>query len=71
MDELSFHGAEKFHSLDFYCKRFSLGPFPDDIRGSAVPALVAVGAWPEVQRHCEIDVAKIVALARRLGVVRV
>lgn len=70
MDELSFHGAEKFHSLDFYVKRFHLGPFPDDIRGSTVPALIAVGAWPEVQRHCEIDVAKIVALARRLGVVR-
>ncbi len=71
MDELSFHGAEKFHSLDFYVRRFHLGPFPEDVKGSSVPALVAVGAWPEVQRHCEIDVAKIVALARRLGVVRV
>ena len=68
IDELSFHGAEKFHSLDFYVKRFNLGPFPDDIKGSSVPALIAVGAWPEVLRHCEIDVAKIVALARRMGV---
>jgi hypothetical protein len=71
MDELSFHGQEKFHSLDFYVKRFHLGPFEDDIKGSTVPALVAVGAWPEVQRHCEIDLAKTVALAKRMGVHRV
>jgi hypothetical protein len=71
MDELSFHGGERYHSLDFYVKRFGLGPFPDDIKGSTVPALVAVGAWPEIQQHCEIDVQKIVALARRMGVVRV
>jgi hypothetical protein len=70
MDELSFHGAEKFHSLDFYVKRFGLGPFPEDIKGRAVPALVAVGAWTEVQQHCETDVAKIVALAKRIGVLR-
>jgi predicted PolB exonuclease-like 3'-5' exonuclease len=70
MDELSFHGQEKYHSLEFYVKRFKLGPFPDDIKGSTVPALVAVGAWPEVLRHCEIDLAKTVALARRTGVLR-
>jgi hypothetical protein len=71
MDELSFHGGEKFHSLDFYVRRFCLGPFPDDIKGSTVPALVAVGAWQEIHEHCEIDVQKTVALARRMGVVRV
>jgi hypothetical protein len=71
MDELSFHGAEKFHTLDFYVRRFHLGPFDEDIKGSAVPALVAIGAWPEVMKHCETDVQKIVALARRVGVVRV
>jgi hypothetical protein len=71
MDELSFHGAEKFHTLDFYVRRFHLGPFEEDIKGSAVPALVAIGAWPEVMKHCETDVRKIVALARRIGVVRV
>jgi predicted PolB exonuclease-like 3'-5' exonuclease len=70
LDELSFHGQEKFHSLNFYVKRFGLGPFPDEIKGANVPALIAVGAWPEVIQHCETDVAKTVALATRMGLLR-
>jgi hypothetical protein len=71
LDELSFHGQEKFHSLEFYVRRFHLGPFEDDIKGSAVPALVAVGAWADVQRHCEMDLAKTIALAKRIGIHRI
>lgn len=68
MDELSFHGAEKYRSLSFYVKRFGLGPFEDDITGASVGLRIAVGDWDSVARHCRIDVAKETALAKRIGV---
>lgn len=68
MDELSFHGGEKYHSLNFYVKRFGLGPFDDDITGASVGACIAVGDWDSVTRHCRIDVEKERALALRIGV---
>ena len=68
MDILSFSGAEKFHSLNFYVKRFGLGPFDADITGSAIGLAVATGQWDVIEAHCKIDVAKTVALAKRMGV---
>lgn len=68
MDELSFHGAEKYHSLNFYIRRFGLGPFEDDITGDGIGLSVAVGDWDTVARHCRIDVQKETALAKRIGV---
>lgn len=68
MDILSFSGAEKFHSLNFYIRRFGLGPFDDDITGSGIGLAIATGQWDVVERHCAIDVAKTVALAKRIGV---
>lgn len=70
MDELSFHGAERFHSLRFYCQRFGLGPFDDDITGAGVGTCIAVGDWDSVERHCRIDVLKELALAKRIGVLQ-
>lgn len=69
MDELSFHGAEKYHSLAFYVKRFGLGPFDDDISGASVGACIAVGDWASVTKHCCIDVQKETALAKRIGAI--
>lgn len=70
MDELSFHGAERYHSLNFYIRRFGLGPFEDDITGAAVGTCIAVGDWDSVERHCRIDVLKELALAKRIGVIQ-
>lgn len=68
MDELSFHGAERFHSLSFYVKRFGLGPFDDDMTGASVGLCVSLGDFDSVAKHCRLDVAKETALARRIGV---
>ncbi len=70
MDELSFHGAERYHSLNFYIRRFGLGPFDDDITGASVGTCIAVGDWETVEKHCRLDVRKELALAKRIGVLQ-
>jgi len=68
MDVLSYNGAESYHSLDFYVRRFGLGPFEPDISGSSVSACIAAGDWQTVETHCAIDVRKTKALAERMGI---
>ena len=64
---LTFNGTTKTHALDFYAKRFALDVPHDDVDGSQIGALVRAGKWEQVRRHCEVDVLKTAALARRLG----
>jgi hypothetical protein len=67
MDELSFHGLKPYHSLNFYIRRFALGPFEEDITGKGIGLAVTMNDWVTVERHCRVDVEKTAALARRLG----
>ena len=67
MDELSFSGLKPYHSLNFYCRRFELGPFEDEMTGKGVGLAVTLSDWVSVERHCRCDVEKTTALARRLG----
>lgn len=57
-------------SLKSFCRRFGI-PVMDTTDGAEIPALVAAGDWDAVQAHCASDVDLTVALARRLGIVRV
>lgn len=70
MQLLSFNGAIKFRGLKFYAKRFGL-PCEDAVNGADIPALVAAGEWDTVESHVRSDVALTMALAQRMGVVRV
>jgi hypothetical protein len=65
---LTFNGAtKKTHSLAFYVKRFALDVPDDDVDGADIARLVAAGEWAKIRHHCEVDVLKTAALARRLG----
>lgn len=57
-------------TLSAFARRFGL-PMTDTISGKDIPALVAAGDWSAVESHVRADVELTVALARRLGVVRV
>jgi hypothetical protein len=70
MQLLSFNGAIKFRGLKFYAKRFGI-PCDDAVSGADIPALVAAGAWAMVETHVESDVRLTMALAARMGVVKV
>lgn len=70
MQLLSFNGAIKFRGLKFYAKRFGL-PCEDTVSGADIPALVAAGDFAKVESHVTSDVRLTLALAARLGVVKV
>jgi hypothetical protein len=55
--------------LGTYCATFGLDVPSDPSDGSQVAALLKAGDIDAVRKHCEIDVIKTVALARRLGVI--
>lgn len=57
-------------TLKSFCRRLGI-PVPDDINGADIAALVAAEDWEAVKAHCAADVALTVALAERLGVVKV
>jgi DNA polymerase elongation subunit (family B) len=57
-------------TLKAFCRRFGID-VDDDVNGSEIPALVAAGDWKAVEAHCRADIGLTVALARKLGVVRV
>lgn len=57
-------------TLKAFAKRFGIA-CDDAIDGKDIPALVAAGEWTQVAAHVTSDVALTVALARRLGVLRV
>ncbi len=64
---LSFTGAQKYHSLEFYCQRFGIS-VEDEIRGADIATLYAEEDWAGIRAHCAADVQKTAKLARRIGV---
>jgi hypothetical protein len=56
-------------SLKSFARRFGI-PVDDTVDGKAIPALVAAGAWDQVEAHVLSDIRVTLALAQRLGVVR-
>lgn len=70
MDILTFSGKVSMRSLGFYCKRFGI-PHDDSVDGAQIPALVAAGAWDQVEAHVRADVAETMALAARIGLIHV
>jgi hypothetical protein len=56
--------------LKSYAKRYGL-TVDDAVDGKEIPALVQAGDWDAVRSHIESDVRLTVALAQRLGVMRV
>jgi predicted PolB exonuclease-like 3'-5' exonuclease len=57
-------------TLHAFCRRFGI-PVDDSISGKEIPALVEAGEWEQIQAHVTSDVLLTVALAERLGVIRV
>ena len=68
MQRLAYQGTLTYRSLGFYCTRFGI-EVPDPVTGADVGRLVAAGEWRQVHDHVRADVAKTVALARRVGVI--
>lgn len=73
-DELTLDGGRNDgvvpKRLGTFCTGFGLDVPHDDSDGSQVAALLRAGDIAAVRRHCEIDVMKTVALARRLGIIQ-
>jgi len=69
MQVLTFDGKINARTLNFYCKRFGITAPPDDMTGADIPALVSLGEWDKVKRHCGVDVIKEWRLADRIGVI--
>jgi predicted PolB exonuclease-like 3'-5' exonuclease len=67
MQLLSFSGALKYRSLDFYCTRLGLD-VPDEHSGKDIGALYAAGDWEAIEAHCRADVLKTALLADCMGV---
>ena len=63
---LSFNEAVRMRSLAFYAKRFGV-EVSDAITGANVAQKVAEGDWQAIRTHVSADVAKIAALAAKLG----
>ena len=66
---LTHHGAFKFRSLDFYCKRFGI-VVEDGFSGKDIGALVEAKNWYAVKAHCRADVLKTKALAEKMGLLK-
>lgn len=52
------HEKFRLRSKDWWIRRLGLAGAEDANTGSAVPMLVATGAWDDVLHHCKQDVAK-------------
>lgn len=65
---LTFDGALRYRSLQFYKRRFALNVPDDPHTGADIAALVADGNWKAVASHCRSDLITTVAIARRIGV---
>lgn len=68
MQILCYNGKLRFRTLNFYCKRFGID-VADDVRGSEIPALIAMKDWDAIRNHVRADVEKSKALAERLGII--
>jgi hypothetical protein len=73
MLRLSFDGALKYRSQDWYLRRFGyVEPDPTpDISGAEVAQHVAAGDLEPVREHCRRDMYRLRFLAERLGVLAV
>ena len=65
---LSYDGAQKYRSLDFYARRFNLSVTAQPHTGADIAELVNNEDWAAVRAHCLADIRTTVALARRIGV---
>lgn len=68
MLDLSFGGAVDYKSLDFWCARLGLNVPEDKTSGKDIAKMVADDDWTGIAAHCAVDIAKTLALAKRLGV---
>lgn len=66
---LSFNGAIKYRGLSFYAKRFGI-PSADTMTGADVAQAVKEERWSDIATHVQSDVAKMAAIAERLGLFR-
>jgi hypothetical protein len=55
--------------LGSFCHTFGVDVPSDETDGALVAELLKAGNYEAVRKHCEIDVIKTVALARRLGII--
>lgn len=66
LDQLTFYGATRKFTLDFYCKAFGIeSPKAAGIDGSAIGRLHAEGRLEDIARYCWRDVQATGALYRR------
>lgn len=57
LDQLTFYGATRRYSLDFYTKRFGIkSPKEEGLDGSMVGDLYEKGKYTEIARYCTRDV---------------
>lgn len=57
-------------TLSSFCRRFGVEVPEDASSGNDIAAMVAAGDWSGVAAHCEADMHKTAALARRVGVLQ-
>lgn len=68
--KLSYNGLLKYRGLAWYCRRFNLcQDLTDTAKGSDIAQLVKDESWADVILHCQCDVLRTAALARRLGLI--
>jgi DNA polymerase elongation subunit (family B) len=66
LDQLTFYGAVRKFTLDFYCKAFGIeSPKSGGITGSDVQDLFSQGKYREIARYCLGDVVATAELYRR------
>mgnify|MGYP001562248131 FL=1 len=56
MDQLSFYGATRNYSLDFWCKTLGFASPKVDIAGKDVPQIYAAGEYERIARYCARDI---------------
>ncbi len=66
MLDLSYDGAQKYHSLAFYAARFGCD-IVDDLTGADIASAFAEGRLHDIRAHNEADLRRTAFLAERLG----
>jgi len=61
------HEKFRLRSKDWWVRRLGLAGADDTISGADVPAMIAMGAWDVVLKHCKADVAKEVQMLEWAG----
>ena len=65
MQALSFWGATKFKSLDFYTKRFKIKT-KETCKSSEIYDLWKLGEYQKIAEHCQEDVRKTYAICKKI-----